>query len=1183
MNKFFTICLLTVGFITIQLSYAADPISLNGSTTTINTTGSTVTTFKPAPLPPQVIVSALNDEINVDTSKNLTGSGNATKNDRYTIDAKEQNISLGLLSSAAGAYGFLQFNSTGEFTYVLDNSSPAVLALKSGEVREENFEYYIQGYPNVKAFIRVRITGNPTAVRPLNDEVSVDSVTKLTAAGDVTANDNTDSNAAKVASVSLLSPPTTPYGFLNIDSTGKFTYTVYDKADIVRAIKAGETVKDVFSYKAVSLNGASSAIATLTVYISGNPAPNIIARDDEVTVNTNSASAETEISITGDVTTNDLYFDVKQYSIALNSPIVGNFGFLTLETNGKFKYTLLKNKEEVLNLKLGQAVNDTFSYKIQGTTIGANLIVNIVGNASPATLPKAIDDTATLVIDAKNSTSTVDLNIMDNDINVGSVVLKGSPLGQFGAIVGSLSKDGKLTYQLDTRNSAVQNAIRSGSALSESFSYTAYGKAPNQALTADGRFTIYIVAGALSLPKAMDDNATVIIDPTTAKAEVELSIMNNDSNVGSVALSSSLVGQYGAIIGSVNAEGKLTYRVDLKNANVLNLIKFGGSLTDSFSYTAYGKEPNQSISSQATINISIVVGSSGLPAPKPLDDNATLLIDSAASKAEIELNIMSNDSNVGSVALSSSLIGQYGTIIGSVSADGKLTYRVDLKNANVLTLIKAGGSLTDRFSYTAYGKEPNQHTTAQGSINISIVVGNSSFKAFDFVETIVGEDGAVPVSGDLLTYNNNLLNSKDTSTRTELLSSQIGKYGALQFSSASNKFTYALNNNVPEISALRDTDNQLQEIFKYRLTNSLGQIADANIIINIVSRRDQLIGSIDNVEIEANNNSNNATPLNTGKYMRGNLMNFGDRDWFSLTSAGNETLHIELCPQGFGCYNQGAWVLYVFDGDRLTQEMQNSTVPIRLTRDDTGATLSSYQEDHMYLLYDYGKFDDALLGVINPCWPAPAKEGLRGGRTSVDIGLPVLPPGSGRTYYVAISAPLARSGSSTSGSTCSDGRTVLTKPGNTFKDRDPTDATKLIDVKTTQEYISTFPNSDDQYTFKVSRTGISPLSPDTATFDSSTGNAQIPKVRVADQVFSVGLQLGLTPRSSNSAMPSFSVTEFKAANNNTTNNATLGVFNPGDNVLRLPRVTVDNKASYSVDLRYFPDNTLELKSVTPLQ
>ncbi|MEQ1637998.1 MAG: VCBS domain-containing protein [Methylococcales bacterium] len=820
----------------------------------------------------------------------------------------------------------------------------------------------------------------------------------------------------------------------------------------------------------------------------------------------------------------------------------------------------------------------------------------------PVARVEAASAFASLAVDDNNGNPSVTVDLITSN-SIGSVILNGGLNGRYGYIAGITADKYTATYRLDTTNPAVR-ALSEGQTLIDTIGYTVTSK-DDQRVTAPGTLTITIMA-AKNKPVAYPDSASVEVDATKAESSVTLDVKANDINAGSASLLGSPAGKYGFLdLGANPADGKYKYKVDVNNPAVSGLAS-GQSLVDTFTYSI--RAPGNSfLTSEATITVTIVGTTNALGVVTAVNDNASLIVDSATTNPTVSLNVLGNDINADKATLISSSVGQYGALDGGLSSDGKLTYRVNL-NA-VQKLLGTGASLSDTFTYRANGKSPNDKVSSQATVTINIVAGNIvPFKAADFIESIVAED-AIPatsaaptpttaaagtVTGNLKDYNVGLLNLTDTNLSAAILSSQFGKYGYLQFSSSTNKFSYTLNTGVSEVQALRNSGNALQDVFRYSITDRYGVSAQANIIINIVSNREYV--STDNVEIENNNKSSLATPLNSGASMRGNLMNSSDRDWYVINSSGNEIINLQLCPQGFACSAQKAWVMYVFDADKLTKEIEEATVDLYRRRDDkplepTGIypqELPGSPSDHMYLLYRSRKFDDALVGVIDPCF---------GTKNSVDISATTPPPGKTKNYLVAISSPLQHDGEASDTKPCGSGSVILKKPGPSFDEPAPptttttptsTTTTNTKTVTTTDEYIAVLPNSDDQYTFQVTRSGVSPAATksfkDDAVYSARTGTVDIPKVRVDDQLFSVQLQQTATGKSANN-MPSFGIRASQPLSEPLSADALLGTYNPANNIVKLPKVTVQaTDKAYSVDLRYKPNTqTLELLSATPVK
>jgi hypothetical protein len=135
----------------------------------------------------------------------------------------------------------------------------------------------------------------------------------------------------------------------------------------------------------------------------------------------------------------------------------------------------------------------------------------------------------------------------------------------------------------------------------------------------------------------------------------------------------------------------------------------------------------------------------------------------------------------------------------------------------------------------------------------------------------------------------------------------------------------------------------------------------------------------------------------------------------------------------------------------------------------------------LYYLAEFGRFNSSWAGVIDPTW---------GDEYAVDVGLER--PG---TYFVAISPVLKRE----------NGDVVL----------------NLVSVQGGPDVFGLVfePFSEDQYTFRVSKTSLAPSSAPTnlgkalemarTTFNEHTLEVHVPEVRVGSNVYSADMHLVL--------------------------------------------------------------------------
>jgi VCBS repeat-containing protein len=403
-----------------------------------------------------------------------------------------------------------------------------------------------------------------------------------------------------------------------------------------------------------------------------------------------------------------------------------------------------------------------------------------------------------------------------------------------------------------------------------------------------------------------------------------------------------------------------------------------------------------------------------------------------------------------------------------------------------------------------------------------------------------------------------------------LLNSPIGNYGFLDISAAGG-FRYVIKNDLPQVQALGLND-VAQETFLYQIITTNDNTIDAKLTVYILGNPSV---SFDNVEIEFNNNSNEASPIHAGsasqmgQYMRGQLTNPADRDWFIVNSLGNEIINLELCPEGSQCKDEKGWVMYVFDADKFQSEgNEDKTVTLRTYIDRTNETLSTTQANHFYLLYDKGFFNNSLIGIIDPCF---------GDRRTLDIGVGQQP----KNYLVLITSPLFRSSSldpqiNNDVEGCGAGDVVLERvkaalPGGT----------RII-----EQFITPFPFSDDQYTLRVTRTGADPfavLSPDSVAFDAVGRKAHVARIRVNNQLFTAELEQLNTPTDANT-LTTFGIRSIQSLSEPLTADPYLPTYNPVNQIVKFPQVLdTQSGAVYSVEMLYQPEsNTLNLLRAVPV-
>jgi VCBS repeat-containing protein len=163
----------------------------------------------------------------------------------------------------AGTYGTFKFNPDGSYTYTLDMTNPAVLALGPGETLTEKLNYKISDGRGETDYGLVRLVIEPANSEPKANldtfglGASVDTVS-----GNVLTNDtDPDGDDLQVSFIGEDSPLTYipndggtvqyvgEYGTITIGRDGNFVYDIDETNPAVAALGEGETLKENFTYK----------------------------------------------------------------------------------------------------------------------------------------------------------------------------------------------------------------------------------------------------------------------------------------------------------------------------------------------------------------------------------------------------------------------------------------------------------------------------------------------------------------------------------------------------------------------------------------------------------------------------------------------------------------------------------------------------------------------------------------------------------------------------------------------------------------------------------------------------------------------------------------------------------------------------------------------------------------------
>ncbi|WP_417329980.1 VCBS domain-containing protein [Halomonas cupida] len=850
-------------------------------------------------------------------------------------------------SSITGSYGTLTINADGSYSYVLDNDNPDVQALRtSADQLNETFTYTALDPLGAETNATLTIT-----IEGSNDTpVATDDAATATEAGgtnngdpgadgtgNVLGNDTdvdggdtkavngirtgSEADGGDFTSVSGSTDIAGEYGTLTINADGSFTYAIDNSLDAVQQLVEGESLTETFSYRMLDTVGATD-IAQLTLTIEGawdapvasndlayavaenpngtgnNPDGNVLPNDTDVDGND---SLSVGAARAGEESTGDALQMIPPEGLSL----VGQYGTLTINPDGSYLYEVDNNNPDVIALDATDFLNDYFTYEAidQGGLVDTAQLRVIIrgGNDTPV----AGDDAGSAIeaggLDNASPGEDATGNVLDNDVD----------------------PDRDVGPTPDDSPNLEVIGIRTGNA--------------------GGAGTEGVVGEYLD-------------------------------------------GEYGRLI--LNGDGSYTYEVNDNNPDVQALRQSGQTLTDVFTYTIddrWGAED----SAELTITID---GRNDTPVAN--DDGNTAVeaggIDNSTPGTDPTGNVLNNDTDVdgseygetkavisvsqgsNSALAGQTLQGRYGTLI--VNADGSYTYEVDNDNPTVQALRAADQTLTERFDYVM---RDTAGDTSQARLTIVIQGANDTPVANDDTATAVEAGGAdngtpgIDPSGNVLDNDSDVDGTNRGETTTVVSVGQgtdsvqagqslTGQYGSL-IVNADGSYTYEVDNDNPEVQALRNSGQTLNENFTYVISDTAGDTSQAVLTIVIQGANDTPVANDDDsIAVEAGG-IDNGTP---GVDPDGNVL---DNDTDIDGTEYGETKAVISVSQGnnsalAGQTLQGRYGTLIVNADgSYTYEVDNDNPTVQALR-TAGETLT---ERFDYVMRDTtGDTSTARLTII---------------------------------------------------------------------------------------------------------------------------------------------------------------------------------------------------------------------------
>ncbi|QSI78358.1 VCBS domain-containing protein [Niveibacterium microcysteis] len=745
-------------------------------------------------------------------------------------------------TAVAGTHGSFSIDAAGNWTYLLNNTDPAVQALGEGQSLPSEV-FTVKSADGTTSTVTVAITGTNDGAQitpsvPGGDTGSVTEDAVLLASGKLQVSDVDTGEASFQAGTQ-----TGTYGSLTIDAAGNWSYSLNNAAANVQSLKGTDTVTETIVVK--SLDGTPHSIV-ITVH-----------GQDETTASGNGTVQEdTTLTSTGTLTTSGVATFVPETA-------AGAYGDLVVAADGTWTYTLRNADSAVQALNGTDSKTETFTVALSDGS-STSITINVLGTNDAAQINPSVPggDTGSVTEDAVLLASG---KLQVSDVDTGEASFQaGTQTGTYGSL--TIDAAGNWSYSLNNAAANVQSlkgtdtvtetiVVKSLDGTPHSIEITVHGQDETTAsgngtvqedttLTSTGTLTTSGVAtfvpetaaGAYGdLVVAADgtwtytlrnaDSAVQALNGTDSKTETFTVALSDGS---STSITINVLGTNdaaqinpsvpGGDTGSVTedavllASGKLQVSdVDTGEASFQAGTQTGtyGSLTidaaGNWSYSLNNAAANvQSLKGTDTVTETIVVKSlDGTPHSIEITvhgQDETTASGNGTVQEDTTLTSTGTLTTSGvATFVPETAAGAYGDLV--VAADGTWTYT--LRNADsAVQALNGTDSKTETFTVAL-------SDGSSTSITINVLGTNDAAQINPSVPG--GDTGSVTEDAVLLASGKLQVSDVDTGEASFQAGTQTGTYGSLTIDAAGN-WSYSLNNAAANVQSLKGTDTVTETI-----------------------------------------------------------------------------------------------------------------------------------------------------------------------------------------------------------------------------------------------------------------------------------------------------------------------------------------------------------------------------------
>lgn len=807
-------------------------------------------------------------------------------------------VSWSVTAPSLGTYGSLIIDSTGKWTYSIDNNLPSTQSLSLGETQTETFEVVADdgNGGQVTHTVTIDVTGtndNPEITDTSVISGAVEHRVVESATGDLTFEDvdTLDTHTWTVQPNS-----NDDLGAFSVDATGKWTFNLNSASTAVIGLGAGETLDIIYRVEVADNHGGTD-LQDVTITITGSNDGPVISGSD-----TGAVVEDVLGTVTGELIATDAdENDTVSWSVTNGA---GAFGSLTVDSAGKWTYTLDDSLEVTQAISKDEIKTETFEIVADdgnGGLVPHTITVEVTGtNDIPEITDSSVvtGDVAEVSISAIGDLVLEDIDGLDSHL----WTVEPNDNSELGAF--TVDSNGRWNFDLNT-NAAVFLALGAGETLD--VIYVVQVDDQNGGL--DTKEVTITVTGSNNGPIIGGTSTGSVVEDTVATASGELVSADLDiTDTATWSVQDPSSGAYGEI--TVDADGKWTYTID-NTLSATQSLSQGQTETETFTVIV-----TDGSGAQATQVVTIeVTGTNDLP---EITDTSVIagsvehrVTESVTGELDLE-DVDTLDTHAWTVeANTNDDLGTY-----SVDSGGKWTFDLNTASASVIAL---GVGETLDIVYVVQVEDNHGGIDSQ-EVTITVTGSNDGPTISGTDTGSVVEDSVSEASGQLEANDADV-----TDTHSWSITDDAGTYGLLAVDTT-GKWTYTLDNTKADTQAISNGEVKT-ETFEVVVNDGNGGTETHTITVEVTGTND--LPSVAGSSVISGNVTEETVLSASGDLFADDVDTLDSHTWTLLTSNTDPfgSITVSTNPDGSGKWeytlnNTAAQVQVLAKGETHTVEYQ---------------------------------------------------------------------------------------------------------------------------------------------------------------------------------------------------------------------------------------------------------------------